>query len=148
VVEGLAFLLNEWASRAFPTTTRTEMDAIHLEHLWRRLAWAAWGPQSAAVTAVVAEMAAIHFKECAGDPPIETLKELVGQAVRSGLRDLFIVAALRQTLDLLIEKDFRDCPAVVDTWAELADSILPRFVQLGLRPGELPENSATFRVGG
>ncbi len=63
-----------------------------------------------------------------GYPPCQTLERRLRELVDAGLRELFLVAAVRQGLDRLIAENL---PSNLPEWTRLADEIIPVDIQFG-----------------
>ena len=98
-VEGLSYLLKQWVDEAFPGGER---DVVALNRLWRRLAKALCESRPAKLVAFEQELVELDHSQRSGYPPVHALEHRLQEIIDAGVRDLFIVVAVRQGLNELI----------------------------------------------
>jgi hypothetical protein len=137
IVKALSFLLQQWVATTFPPQNR---DVGSLNHLWLSLAEALCESHKSKLALFQHEIAQLRPTEKAGYPPVHALEERIYELIDAGLRELFLVIAVRQAMEQLILIEF---PASLDEWKQLADIILPLKLQFAHMPDEMP-GSTTF----
>jgi len=139
-IEAFSFLLQQWVDTTFPAQDR---DVPALNALWMTLADALCGSQGLKVAAFQQELARQRSGAKAGAPPIQALEQRLHALVDAGLRELFLVVAVRQSLDQLIALMF---PLASEQWKQLAEDIMPLQLQFGRKSDEMPGPQSTFRL--
>lgn len=138
-IETLSTLLLQWVEVAFPAQKREMVD---LNYLWLSLAEALCGSQQSKVAVFRREIGQLYSAGRAGEPPIQALEQRLHELVQGGLREYFLVIAVRQAMEQLLEK--RD-PSALEQWKQLANDSLPLWLQFALDPSEMPGPSAILR---
>ena len=137
-VEGLSVLLTQWVDEAFPAGER---DVVALNRVWRRLAKALCESPPAKRAAFEQELFELKHSGRAGYPPVQALEHRLRELIEAGVRDLFIVVAVRQGLTELIALE---APAAYVRWIQLAEVLIPVRVQWGHRRGDIARGEVTF----
>jgi hypothetical protein len=138
-VEALNFLLIEWMDRAFPIEQR---DIPALNFMWITLAQALCGQDTSKMKIFQTEIAQMRQTTRAGDPPLHELAQRLHELIDAGLREFFLIIAVRQAMEQLILVHF---PSKIEEWKSLADDILPLQVQFAHVPQEMPGPYTTLR---
>lgn len=138
----LVDLVQEWVDVAFPIPGNRDVPGLN--GIWTRLAEALCGIQTNEGMTFQKEIARLRHTESAGAPPRETLEICLRKLVGYGIRDLFLVIAVRLALDDLIARSF---PAQQRLWLTLADARLPRVLQFAYRGEELRGPHTILRSG-
>lgn len=135
-IEALSFLLQEWVEGTF-NAMDCPVSELNL-FLWRPLAQALGEVQTDADISFQKEISP------AGSPPVQALEQRLRELVAVGMRELFLVIAIRQGLDQLIGLHF---PAYATAWQERADAILPVQIQFGKTDADLHASTTTYGPG-
>lgn len=122
-VEGLSFLLQEWMATAFTTEN---LDVPHINSMWIILAEALCGSHSLKIEQFQSEIASLRSTTKAGFPPINSLEQRLYELIDAGVKEFFLVIAVRQALDQLIELYF---PLKLENWLDKAEKVLPLKIQ-------------------
>lgn len=140
-IEALSLSLQRWTDSA---QHRQERNIHRLNGMWYKLAQTLCNNDVAAMQPFYHEIGALLRTPNAGDPPVGALEERLRKLVNLGLRELFIVIAIREFLDRLITLNF---PDTAPSWREISDEYLPINIQLGYLEGEVPRTRRTFGPG-
>ncbi|SRR5579885_2936252 len=156
-------LLQTWVAMAFPEPRKAE-DAKKLREVWETLAQALCGSDKQKLAMLNTELEELALAGREGEPPIQALKQQLGELERAGMQEGFLAVIVREAMEVLI---IRDLPAAWDWWTQLVDMHVPkgmRFLQSGdrigfmtayaalrrqepahpLEPGERPDNMTTY----
>lgn len=135
-IDALSFLLQQWVDTAFTIQNR---DVATLNHLWMSLAEAICGSHKSKTVVFQREISQLRSSAGAGNPPIQALEQRLRELINGGLREFFLVIAVRQAMEQLI---FIEFPSTLGQWKQLADDILPLQVQFAHKPDEIPGSRA------
>jgi hypothetical protein len=124
--QALSVLLTQWVD-----TIPEPRNVIVLNNVWLAIAEALCGSQNAKSNRFQQELAQLRRTPEAGKPPIHALEQRINELVREGIRELFLVIAIRQGLDQLIAMHY---PLSMENWKALADTILPLQIQFAAGP--------------
>jgi hypothetical protein len=144
--DALMVLLEEWMDRVFADEPEVGIfDPIWapFNFMWLELARALTGADERRMAPFVGELSENVRGGRLGYPPVRELRRRIDELIRAGLRDLFIIAAIRQGLDQLIAVHV---PTAQQQWLELANQQLPAHIQFALREGEVPPSPHTYTV--
>ena len=122
-IKALSFLLEEWTTSAFTTE---KLDVPLLNGMWITLAEALSGSHSLTLDQFQDEIALLRPTSRAGYPPIKSLERRLYELIDTGLREFFLVIAVRQAMEQLISLYF---PFALDQWLQIAEEILPLKMQ-------------------
>jgi len=139
-IEALSFTLTQWVNMAFPSPQR---DSVTLNSLWMMLAHSLCGSQVEKEKLFMREIAQLRPTSNAGLPPTHALEQRLYELIEAGMRDLFIVIAVRQSMEQLIPIHFSDTPHALNEWKRLADTTLPLKIQFAIHPNEI---SSPYRI--
>lgn len=148
LVAVLTALLQDWVDSAFPrqvgrsSLARDVSDVANLEEMWSCLADALCGPRADKRSLFTRELLNLHFSPRVGDPPREALTARLLELQDAGLREPFLVLAIRQALSDLIA---RTVPKAASRWHQLADERLPLILQFAYRDDEMPGPGSTLK---
>lgn len=142
--EALSGLLRQWVDESFPTSRRSDSESALLVSLWRDVAVLLRGPEAPEVAAFVRESGHQTANGAAGNPPVRALEGLLRSVIDGGLREYFLVVAVRQALDRMITDRF---PQAAEAWEGLSENALPLWLQFGLGPDEGPSAATTHAIG-
>lgn len=131
-IETLSTLLLQWVDVAFPAQNR-KLGTLY--YLWLRLAEALCDSQQSKVAVFKREIGQLYSAGRAGEPPIQALEQRLHELVQGGLREYFLVIAVRQAMEQLLEKMY---PSALEQWKQLANDSLPLSLQFALDPSEMP----------
>ncbi|MDQ2740839.1 MAG: hypothetical protein M3Z66_00805 [Chloroflexota bacterium] len=143
-IHALSFLLEKWVT-ALPLAE--VQDTARLNFMWLRLAESLSGAlDSQHMQPFQAEFAELGRSSRAGFPPCQALEQRLRELVNAGLREPFLVVAVRQGLDRLIAENF---PSGLLEWTTLADEIMPVDIQFGYQEGDPNQHGRryTYTVG-
>lgn len=138
--DALVFLLSEWTDNTFPTEGR---DIATLNQLWITLANALCNSDSSRVKAFKQEIASLRSGEHAGSPPTSALKQRLHELVEAGMSELFLIIAIRQSMEQLISVRFSTSHTIQE-WKRMADTILPLQVQFARSSNESYDAQVTL----
>lgn len=137
-VEALSYLLQDWFDVAFSEQDR---PVLRLHRMWRELAAALCGTQKEKYAVFQRELNQSRVSSKAGNPPIHALEQRLHELTQTGLDEVFLVIAVRQSIDHLIRLHF---PTLLDDWTKRAESVLPCSAQFGQTGGATPLSRHTY----
>jgi hypothetical protein len=138
-IEAFSLLLLQWVDVSFPAQSR---EVSKLNHLWFSLAQALCGSHRSKIAVFQREMAQLRSTVRAGEPPIQALEQRLNELTQAGLREYFLVIAVRQAMEQLILTEY---PPALDQWKQLADDMLPLQIQFARQSNEMPSVRAILR---
>src|SRR5438270_6381026 len=119
-IEVLLDLLDRWTEEVFPASSRSTNDSLILVALWRELADVLYQYHSDLWDILVDEIEQGLLTPDKANPPTRALAQSLSQLMRVGLREAFLVGAIRQAMDQLVSIAGAE-PA--NAWHRLADAM-------------------------